>query len=238
MLLITAWAARSQAAGPPVGPRWAELRQLLKIGLPIGVHLAAEFLIFGTVAILIARLGPTALAANQISMTMADFSFMTASGLGVAGSVRMGQLIGASEPARARRVGLLTLALGAGVMLCFTAAYAIFSGEIVASFVPNNPEVVPLGVCILRVVAFASLPIGGIAIGAGILRGYGDTRWPLAASLVGYWVIGLPVALLLSGPASLGAVGYWGGLTAGMSAVSVALIFRFLRLSAGPVARV
>src|SRR5207302_9831416 len=69
------------------------------------------------------------------------------------------------------------------------------------------------------------------AIGAGILRGAGDTTFPLASNLVGHWLVGLPIALYLGFHRNMGIVGLWWGLCAGLTAVAILLLFRFNRLS-------
>jgi len=70
------------------------------------------------------------------------------------------------------------------------------------------------------------------AVGAGVLRGAGDTRFAFLANLFGHYLVGLPVAILLGLHLGLGVIGLWWGLCAGLTAVAVALLTRFLRLSA------
>lgn len=238
MLLITGAAAIGGRRPRPAWPRLDALRRQVKVGLPIGLHMAAEVGMFSVVSLLIARLGPTALAANQIAQTLAGLTFMASTGVAVAGSARVGQLVGAGRGDQARGVGLLTVGVGIAIMVTGAAGYVSFAEPIVRSFVPKNPEVVPVGVALLHVVAFSAVSDGAQAAGAGILRGYGDTRWPFFAAVVGYWAVGLPVGIWLAGPVGWGATGYWGGLFAGLTTVGAALFVRFLWLSARPVARV
>jgi MATE family multidrug resistance protein len=68
-------------------------------------------------------------------------------------------------------------------------------------------------------------------VGAGVLRGMGDTRASLVVHLLGHWCIGLPTALRLRYERGMGVVGLWWGLCAGLSAVAVALFSRFVWLS-------
>jgi len=74
------------------------------------------------------------------------------------------------------------------------------------------------------------------AVGAGVLRGAGDTRFAFLANLVGHYAVGLPVAVALGLFAGRGVIGLWWGLCAGLTAVAVALLSRFLRLSSREIA--
>ena len=60
----------------------------------------------------------------------------------------------------------------------------------------------------------------------GVLRGFGETRSPMFANLVGYWVLGFPVSLWLGFKVGLGPRGLWWGFVVGLGAVGIFLISR------------
>jgi MATE family multidrug resistance protein len=60
------------------------------------------------------------------------------------------------------------------------------------------------------------------------LRGFGDTRTPMLAHLVGYWVIGLPVSYALCFHLGWGAPGLWVGLTVALILIGVVLTLSLL----------
>ena len=64
------------------------------------------------------------------------------------------------------------------------------------------------------------------AVGAGVLRGLGDTRVPLIAMLSGYWLIGVPISVFLGFRTALGPQGLWWGFVAGLASVAVFLLIR------------
>jgi MATE family multidrug resistance protein len=68
-------------------------------------------------------------------------------------------------------------------------------------------------------------------VGAGVLRGAGDTRFAFVANLFGHYAIGLPVAIVLGLFVQRSVIGLWWGLCAGLTAVATALLWRFWRLS-------
>ena len=90
---------------------------------------------------------------------------------------------------------------------------------------------------LLAVAAAFQLFDGVQAVAAGALRGSGDTRWPLASNIVGHYAIGVPLGAALGFGLGWGAVGLWWGLSAGLTAVAIALTVRFWLISQRPILR-
>ena len=97
--------------------------------------------------------------------------------------------------------------------------------------VPANAVVIALAVSFLRVAAAFQLVDGAQVIGAGMLRGLHDTRWPLLFALFGYWVVGLGIGAWLAFAADWKGVGIWVGLAAGLAAVAVLMLARWVMRS-------
>ena len=108
-----------------------------------------------------------------------------------------------------------------------------FPRQLVALFLnpadPANAVVVPLAISFLFVAALFQIFDGAQAVGAGMLRGLQDTKVPMAYAAVGYWVIGLGVALELAFGLGWQGVGIWTGLASGLAVVAVLMIARWLR---------
>jgi MATE family multidrug resistance protein len=101
--------------------------------------------------------------------------------------------------------------------------------------VPANAVVIGLAVSFLRVAAAFQLVDGAQVIGAGMLRGLHDTRWPLVFALVGYWVVGLGIGAWLAFAADWKGVGIWVGLASGLAAVAALMLARWvMRAPLGP----
>jgi multidrug resistance protein, MATE family len=109
--------------------------------------------------------------------------------------------------------------------------------ELLARILTNSPEVVAAAVPLIHIAAVFQLFDGLQVVGAGALRGLGETRASLWSNLVGHFGIGVPLAMVLAFVAGLGAPGLWWGLTAGLTTVGVINLWMFLRLSARPIAR-
>ncbi len=101
--------------------------------------------------------------------------------------------------------------------------------------VPANAVVIGLAVSFLSVAAAFQLVDGAQVIGAGMLRGLHDTRWPLIFALFGYWGVGLGIGCWLAFAADWKGVGIWIGLASGLAAVAVLMLTRWsLRDTARP----
>jgi MATE family multidrug resistance protein len=199
--------------------------------------MAAEVGVFALAGLLAGRLGPVPLAAHQIALTYGSFTFNAAVGIGNAGSVRVGWAVGARDPARARRSGLAAFGTGAAFMSLGAIAFLLFARPL-ARLMTDQPEVVAAAAPLLAVAALFEVSDGVQGVGAGVLRGAGDTRFTFVANMVGHYLVGLPVAILLGMVLGGGVVGLWWGLCAGLTAVAVALVLRFWRLSRRAIAPV
>ena len=214
-------------------PRIAVLRALLRLGIPIGATFAVETTLFLAVALLIGRLGPTALAAQQIALVTISVAFMIPLGLSQAANVRVGQCVGARDRSGARGAGTAAIALGGGAEIAFAALNLLAPEMVVRLFLPpGDTAAFATAVALLRVAALFQVADGVQCVAAGALRGLGDTSTPFALAAFGYWGVGFPLAWTLTIRAAIGAEGAWWGLAAGLSTVATLLTARFLRRTA------
>ncbi|HQR30918.1 MAG TPA: MATE family efflux transporter [Anaeromyxobacteraceae bacterium] len=216
----------------PVGP---EMRLAARVGLPIGLHMGAEVGVFALVGLMAGRLGAVPMAAHQVALAVASFSFNAAVGIGNAGSVRVGWAVGSRDTPAARRSGMVAFGAGAAFMSAWGLAFVLFPGAF-ARLMSDDPGVVAAATPLFRVAGVFQVSDGIQAIGAGVLRGAGDTRFTLWANLAGHWGLGMPAALLLGMALGFGVTGLWWGLLLGLSAVAVALFLRFRRISSREIA--
>ncbi len=202
----------------------------LRLGAPIGLTLLAEYGVFALVNLAMGNLDADALAAHQVAITFAAATFTVSLGVGAAAAVRVGRSVGAGDVSGTRLAGGVALLVGGGLMVMPALTFWAIPGEL-ARVVTDRPEVVRATVPLLWVAAFFQLSDGLQAVAAGALRGAGDTRFPLLANLVGHYLVGLPLGLLLAFGCGWGATGLWWGLTVGLTTVALALVARFARLT-------
>jgi MATE family multidrug resistance protein len=208
-----------------------EMARALRVGWPVAFQLGAEVGIFALVGVLAARIGTVPLAAHQVVLSLASFTYTMSLGVANAGSVRVGIAVGARSISATRTAGRAAFTGGMAIM-CFGAlAFALFPRPL-ARLVTNKPEVIAMAVPLFVIAALFQLSDGLQAVGSGILRGAGDTHYGFIANLIGHWLVGVPVALYLAFSRSMGVVGLWWGLCAGLTTVAVLLLARFERISA------
>lgn len=219
--------------------RWngAEVRRAFGVGWPLGLQMGAEVGIFALVGLLAGRLGTMDLAAHQLVISIASFTFTIALGVAAAGSVRVGLRVGAGETPAARSAGHAAFIAGF-VVMGFAALVFVAAPAQLSRIITDNQSVIAIAVPLFMVAAVFQLSDGAQAVGAGVLRGAGDTRFSLVANLIGHWAIGFPIAVYLGFQRQMGIVGLWWGLCAGLTAVAVMLFVRFERLSSKPIRRI
>ena len=222
MLSVLAWHARGHFAQAPLRPERERLVELLRLGVPAGLHLVVEGGVFAFVTLLAARISASAGAAHQIVLQVASFTFMIPLGISSAGSVRVGHALGRGDVTAARRAGWVAVGLGVFCMAASGVLLLAF-GERVLSVFHATSEVVEIARLLLICAGFFQVFDGAQAVLAGVLRGAGDTVSSMTANLVGHWVVGLPIGAALCYGMGWGVAGLWVGLALGLGLVAFAL---------------
>lgn len=233
---VIAWALR-HVTSPGEGDTAVTARDVLRIGWPIGLTLLAEVGAFAGVGVLAGRIGPEAAAGHQVAITIASLSFCVSMGIAQAITVRVGRAVGRGDVTGARRAGFAGIAASLAYMTGCAVVFAVFAAPI-ARALSDRPEVLAAAVPLVQIAAFFQLSDGLQVTGAGALRGIGDTRFIQWANLFGHYLVGLPLAIGLGFHAGLAERGLWWGLSAGLTAVALPLVWRFHQRSKGPLARV
>ena len=234
-LLFVIWRRDPRAFAVSWRVDFRRIWALLKLGLPAAGQIGLETSVFATVTMLIGKLSASVLAGHQIALTVVSTTFMMPLGISSAAAVRVGHAIGRKDPQGAARSGWTALAFGGGTMSLAALALLIAPRVIAHLFTPEA-AIIAAAAPLLRVAAFFQLFDGLQVTATGALRGAGDTRTPMLCHLAGYWIIGLPLGALLCFHYSLGAVGLWMGLSAGLILIGIVL-FWFWRHTARRLAR-
>ncbi len=201
----------------------SRLRQLLWLGLPAAMQVTLEVGVFSAASALAGRLAPVALAAHQITLNMASFTFMVPLGLASAAAVRVGHAVGRQDTYGANQAGWTAVMLGVFCMACASAIFLLIPSRLMGLFTVDL-TVVDLGVTLLFVAAIFQIFDGLQGVLTGALRGLGDTRTPMFLNLAGHWAFGLPLGYTICFVLGYGVVGLWIGLSAGLIVVSLLLL--------------
>ncbi len=203
-------------------------RRLFALGLPAAGQAVLEVGVFAAATALAARVSAHALAAHQIALNMAAFTFMVPFGLASAAAVRVGHAVGRQDPHGITSAGWTAIGIGVTFMTTAAIVFLTLPVPLIRAFT-SDPDVLRTGVALLFVAAVFQLFDGLQGVTTGVLRGLADTRTPMIWNLVGHWVFGLPLGYVLCFPAGLGVVGLWWGLSAGLMVCGVALLIVWIR---------
>src|SRR5215469_3247671 len=217
--------------GHPLFARWArpsllKLRQLVRLGAPAAGQILLEVGAWNLATFTAGFLTPVALATHAIALNYASLTYMVPLGISAAAAVGVGHAIGAEDPARARRAGWLALALGTGFMLLAGIVFFVIPRPLIALYT-TDPRVLAVGPSLLWIAAAFQIFDGIQTVSTGALRGLGETRAPMWANLVGYWVLGLPLGFFLCFVLKWGVYGLWIGLTVALVIISTMLLLRW-----------
>lgn len=207
------------------------LGELVRLGAPIGATLGLEAGLFSVGTLLVGLFGETALAAHQIALNAASFTFMVPLGIGMASTVRVGHEVGAGNEAGARLAGFVAVGLGTTFMVASALFLWLRPGWIIAIYAGSTPDpaMAQLAGGLLGIAAVFQIVDGMQATAGGALRGLKDTRIPMLIGAISYWGIGMGTGATLAFGLGWGSQGLWWGLTAGLAAAAVLLLARFAR---------
>jgi MATE family multidrug resistance protein len=211
------------------------LARFLALGFPVGLQLALESNAFTVAMLIVGSLGVAELAAHQVVINLASFTFMLPLGIAIGAGARAGNLIGAKDAAGLRLVCRVALAMGGGVMALAAIAF-VLGREALPRIYLADPAVGAIAASILPIAAAFQIFDGIQVVGGGLMRGMGRPQAGAIANFVAFYVVGLPLAALLAFRFGLGIVGIWWGLAAGLACVAVIQCVWVTRTSRRPLA--
>ena len=210
-------------SGEPGG--WIPRRPVLKTAMGITGPLWLQNLVmrgaYVMSTVIVAPLGPVAIAANAFAITAESFCYMPGYGMEEAATTLVGQSLGAGRKDIARRFAFVTMGSAAGMMM-FLAVLLYAFAPFIMGLLSVDPEVVELGARVLRIEAFAEGFYALSIVGFGVCAGAGDTLIPTLLNFGTMWFVRIGLALLLT-PA-MGLVGYWIAMAVELSFRGIAFL--------------
>ena len=209
-------------------PRWAEMRTLLKVGIPSGLQITADVLAWSLFSVwVMGQFGTPAMAANTFMMRYMVLSFMPAFGISTAITALVGRYIGRGRPDVAVQRANLGFALTAIYMVSCGVFFLLGRNVLIGLFTTDS-EVVHTGAVLLIFAAVYQFFDALYITYNGALRGAGDTLVPAIATGVLCWGItvfgGYLVARFWHG---VGPAGPWAVATIYGVILGLFIYFRF-----------
>jgi len=230
MFLIMIWWIKRKLDGFQWKYQWSGIKELLRIGLPSGLQYVFEVGAFATAAIMVGWISAEALAAHNIALNLAAISYMAATGLAAASTIRIGNQMGLKDKQNLRIAGFTSFALVAVFMAICGLLFISLRKVLPALYIED--QVVQMTAASLLIIAAAFQISDGLqAVGLGVLRGLTDVRVPTIVTFIAYWIIAIPVGYWFAFNEGHGVQGVWYGLSIGLTISGVLHIWRFNRLS-------
>ena len=245
-VLIAFYMARApllKAYLPPlklVAPDLGRLREIVRLGLPMGLTFFMEIAVFSVIALMVATLGNTAMASHQIAFNVWDVVYMPLISIGSAMATRIGHAIG-----RGDRPGV-NLAIVCGSSFIFlvgisSIALLLSSPGLIISAYTNDPDIQAMAVTLVKMAGLFIIIDTAQVAGSFCLRAFKDTRFPFIVSCIAYWLIALPVGYwigIVGSTAALeGTLGFWKGMVLGIGVSTLLVMWRLNIILRRPLAR-
>jgi putative MATE family efflux protein len=222
-------------------PDFDLIRRILRIGVPGGIDVILVSICHLIYLRIVLSLGDVAAAAHGVAIQVEALGYMPGGAFQISAATLAGQYLGARDLVRARRSVIMACAVASGIMVAAGIVFYVAATPLASFFLGGRvSEVVPLAARLLRIVAYAMLPLAVTMVLIGALRGAGDTRWPLVLNLLGIVFLRVPLAIFLAHDvvripligqsvpgAGLGVVGAWYGAVIDIVARCLLLIGRF-----------
>lgn len=214
------------------------IKNIIVLGTPLALAYFFEVSLFAVVALLIAPLGQTTVAAHQIIFTISSLTFAIPLSLGVATSIRVGFLLGKSKPILAKQSAYISLTISLMLAIIVALILVIFKSPIIEVF---TTESTVISICMQLIILLAIYQVSDYlqVVASNVLRGYKDTQSIFFITLISYWVVGLPVGYILGLTniiiEPIGAAGFWIGFISGLSVAAILLLARMVYIQRQPI---
>ena len=215
-------------------PHLQTMAKIFKLGLPIALTVFLEMALFGVIALFIAKIGVTEMAAHSIAGNLNWMTYVIPMAIGNAASIRIGFLIGTDDLDAARATAWAMLKFAIGYALTVSVLLVALRYQLVSVYT-TDIAVTSVAVVLLLFIAVYQIVDDTQAVLVSVLRGYKDTTVPMVISLISYWGLALPLGYGLAegllGNVPMGVYGYWTGLTLALAFVAVGAGLRLRYIS-------
>jgi multidrug resistance protein, MATE family len=203
-----------------------------RLGYPIAATYGCEAGFFTVLMLLVGSIGVNELAAHAVVNQLVYIVFMISAGISSAASICISEAYGRNSIKQARQLGVAGMWLGVFAMAIVAVPYLLAPEWVLFVFMSademHDGSLMALSVSLLSIAAVLQVFDAGQNIGLGILRGIGDVKSPLQLSVLGYWIVGLPMAWVACYPLNLSVQGAWYGLLLGLAVTATLQFLRFL----------
>ena len=206
--------------------RWDMLRTIWQVGAPVSgerIVQQAGILLYTKIVLIY---GTVSYAAHQVGLSIESLSFLPGYGFAIAAATMVGQSIGAGKYTRAKLENWEANRLATFIMSAMGIVFFFFPYALLRAFT-SDEAVIDLGTVFLKIVALLQVPLALTMVLAGSLRGAGDTRFIMIATMIGMWGVRIPIAFVMGYWLTLGVIYVWLAMIADWTLRMALLLWRY-----------
>lgn len=203
-----------------------KVKSIFKIGAPVALQYVFEVGAFAAASVIAGKIGAVEQASHQVAITLAAMTYMMASGIASAATIKTGHNYGKKNMERVQKFATVSYHLVLIFMVVCALIFTIFN-QYLPLVISDDQAVIRISAQLLIIAGLFQLFDGTQVVGLGVLRGMGDVNVPTIITFIAYWIIGIPSAYLFGIYLNIGIQGVWYGLTLGLLSSSVLLFFRY-----------
>lgn len=207
----------------------SDLLSLFKLGVNSGFQFLVEVAAFSCLGMMVGWIGKEEIDAHGIALSLASFTYMFSSGISGAASIRVSHFAATSDSINIKKAGISALLITTIFMSTMAILFLILHTTLPKLF-STDKEIIKLSGDLLCIAALFQLFDGIQVTSLGILRGVQEMRFPTLVTLIGYWIIALPLAYFLGFTLNLGVIGIWSAISTGLAIVAILLTLRFRKI--------
>lgn len=203
-----------------------KINSLLKIGIPIAFQIIVEVLAFSIGAIMMGWLGEVPLAAHQVAIGLASFTYMISLGVSQANTIRVSHQMGVKDYESLKMAAFASTQL---VLLFMSLMGVVFilARNVLPYLFTTDAEVIKIASGLLIIAAIFQVFDGLQVVMLSTLRGMADVKLPMFIAFFAYLFLGIPTSYYLAFKLMMGPQGIWYGYLIGLGAAGILFYLRF-----------
>ena len=210
--------------------RIKELYNLFWYSLPIGLQIVVEVIAFAAGGVMMGWLGEVALASHQIALGIASFTFMIASGIGSATTIRISFQLGQKKYTDLKLAGKASVHLAVILMTLTGISFLFFRNYLPIAFTDDSRVIILASKLLLFAAAFQIVDATQL-VSISALRGLSDIKFALFLSIISYGIFTLGISYVFAFIFNFGPEGIWMGYVLGLTFAAIVFYLRFIKLS-------
>ena len=205
-------------------------KKILSLGIPSSFQMTFELTAFSAAAIIMGFIGKIEQASHQIAINLASITFMIATGLAMASTIRVGNQLGKGNISKVKDAGYSAM-IQITIFMIVAAIGFVLARHLLPTIYMDNAEVISIAAYLLLAAAIFQIPDGIQVITLSALRGLQDVKVPTFITFLSYWLLGIPCSYILAITLEWGPIGVWIGLILGLTISAIFLSYRFKMLT-------